>query len=212
MKTEAIRLNSSVLEHLKAFQQEDDSFKTLPSSKGPPEDPNISVGSTCTALMALLATNKHRELLSRVKGVPEETKVDIAELFRRTVRSKWESSGLPDGNAFTTALVIRTAGFVAKARILTPVEIAALRHSRFSTKNEKGEKIEDDTVADKTLKEIIQTKAKDGGDAFAVSKYPAKTSIAYWFMDGAISAGVELDDYLEKIAQWATQEFHRQLI
>jgi hypothetical protein len=117
MRTDAIRLNSSVLEHLKTFQQEvDDSFVTLPppKSKTRDEDPDISVGSTCTALMAVLATGTHKRIWSKVKGVKKETPVDIGGLFEKVVRAKWMSSGLLDNNAFTTALVVRTGGFIVQ--------------------------------------------------------------------------------------------------
>lgn len=222
VRSDALRLNSSVLEHLRSFQQINDSFKTLPSSKGYPADPDISVGSTCTALMALLATNKYKELWSKVGGILDKIPIDVAMLLRRSVQSKWASSGLPDGNAFTTALVVRTAGFAVKAGVLTPENVAALKHGRYRFKNEKCEDDVDPTVADKSLQEIVQLKVKAVVDSlaagkdpasFAVSNYPAKTSIAYWFLDGAINAGVELEkSSVEAIARWAAQQFHRQLI
>lgn len=212
-RIDAQRLNSNVLEHLKSFQQVDDSFKTLPSYKDKPPDPDLSVGSTCTAIMALLSTGKHNELFSKRPAVVEKTKVDFADLFKRVVSSKWESSGLPDGNPFTTALVVRTAGFIVRSKtVLSAKEVGELKHTRFRSKNEKGLEIVDETVADKTLQEIIKSKAASGGDSFAVSKYPAKTTIVYWFLDGAINAGVDLSSSLPAIASWATQQFHRQLI
>jgi hypothetical protein len=212
MRTDTQRLNSSVIEHLRAFQQEDDSFRTLPSSKPLSEDPDMSVGSTCTALMALLATKTHKEFLSKRAGVPLKAKIDIADLFRNLVSTKWDSSGLPDGNPFTAALVVRTAGFVVKNDILSSEEVGALVHGRHSTKNEKGLDVVDETVAEKSLLEIIRSRAQRGGEGFAVSNYPAKATIVYWFVDGAINAGVSIDEFLANIASWATQEFHKQLI
>src|SRR5580698_1883696 len=119
MRKDAIRLNGSIVEHLKSFQQDDDSFSTLPPpiSKPRSEDRDISIGSTCTALMALLATRTHEQLWSKQKGAQDKTPVNIGELFEEVVRSKWQTSGLPDGNAFTTALVVRTAGLIAQGRI-----------------------------------------------------------------------------------------------
>jgi hypothetical protein len=218
MRRDAIRLSSSVLEHLKAFQQDDDSFNTLPPPKSKPrsEDPNISVGSTCTALMALLSTRTHKQLWSRIKGVQEKTPLNIGGLFAEVVKAKWESSGLPDGNAFTTALVVRTAGFVVQGRILTSDEVAAIKHPRHESEDEKGERHVDEDVADKTLKEICELKAKsqDIQDerSFRVSGYPPKTTIAYWFLDGAINAGADLGESLKEIAVWAMKKFHQQLI
>jgi hypothetical protein len=218
MRKDAIRLNSSVLEHLKGFQQEDDSFNTLPppKSKSRSEDPNISIGSTCTALMALLATRTYKQLWSRAEGIKDKTPVDIGKLFAEVVRSKWESSGLPDGNAFSTALVVRTAGFVAQGRIRTSDEVALLKHDRCDSKTEKGEPYVDLTVADKSLKDIIKSKAElrdaQQEPLFSVSGYPSKTTIAYWFLDGAINVGADLGNSLKEIAVWAMKKFHQQLI
>ncbi len=213
MRKTAIRLNSSALEHLKIFQQEDDSFKTLPppKSKTFAEDPDISVGSTCTALMAVLSTGTHKQLWSNAKGVHDKTQVDIGKLFERVVESKWESSGLPDGNAFTTAIVVRTAGFVVQNRVLSSDKASAIKHPHYVSKDEKGQPYSDPTVSDKNIKEIIESKAKSP-EKFSVSGYPAKTTIAYWFLDGAINAGVDLGASLRDIAVWAVKQFHQQLI
>jgi hypothetical protein len=222
MRQDAIRLNSSVLEHLKPFQQEDDSFITLPppKSKTRDEDPEISVGSTCTALMVLLATRTHKQLWSKIKGVQDKTQIRIANLFEKVVSGKWESSGLPDGNAFTTALVVRTAGFIVQSRILTSEQVSVLKHPLYKSKNEKGQPYTDQTVANKNLRQIIKSKAKwreqpkddSQKQPFCVSGYPPKTTIAYWFLDGAINAGVDLGHSLGEIANWAMKQFNQQLI
>src|SRR5208282_1330463 len=207
MRKAAIRLNSSALEHLRALQQEDDSFKTLPppKSKSFAEDPNISVGSTCTALMAVLSTGTHKQLWSKAKGVQDKTQVDIGKLFERVVESRWESSGLPDGNAFTTALVVRTAGFVVKSRVLSSVKAIAIKHPPHDSTDERGRPCSDSTVSGKSLKEIIETKARSP-EKFSFSGYPAKTTIAYWFLDGALNADVDLGDSLSDIAVWAVKQ------
>jgi hypothetical protein len=219
MRKDAIRLNGSIVEHLKSFQQDDDSFSTLPPpiSKPRSEDRDISIGSTCTALMALLATRTHEQLWSKQKGAQDKTPVNIGELFEEVVRSKWQTSGLPDGNAFTTALVVRTAGLIAQGRIPTSVPAISMTHRRYRYKNEKDGKFEvDETVAGKSLKAIIQSKAKAKDihkePLFGVSGYPSKTTIAYWFVDGAINARVDLGDTLREIAVWARNKFHDQLI
>jgi hypothetical protein len=213
MRKTALRLNSSALEHLRTLQQEDDSFKTLPppKSKSFEEDPDISVGSTCTALMAVLSTGTHKQLWSKAKGVQDKTQVNIGKLFERVVESKWESSGLPDGNAFTTALVVRTVGFVVKSRVLSSDEATAIKHPPHASTDEKGRPYSDPTVSGKSLKEIIETKARTP-EKFSVSGYPAKTTIAYWFLDGALNADVDLGDSLSDIAAWAVKQFHQQLI
>jgi hypothetical protein len=217
MRKDSMRLNSGVVEHLKEFQGQNDSFKTLPTVAYSAPDPDISVGSTCTALMALLATGQYKKLMSKVPGRPKNTPVDIATLLERLVEAKWESSGLPDGNWFTTALVMRTTGLVVKAKIIRPEQAGALKHGRHDSTNEKGQTVIDETVAGKTLAEIVASKLQilkhqDKKGCFAVSKYPSKATIAYWFVDGAISAGISIDGFLDEIASWATQQFHQQLI
>lgn len=223
LRIEALRLNSNILKHFKCFQQEDDSFKTLPTSEGSRTDkPDVSVGSTCTAIMALLTTKKHKEFWSKRKAAPDKTPVDISALFRDSVHSKWASSGLPDGNAFTLSLVVRTAGLIVRNGILTPEQVASFPHDQFEFKNEKCETVVDDTVANKTLGDIVQSRLQKTVDllktdkdpsSFAVSGYPPKTSIAYWFIDGVINGGFELkENDVALIARWGVQQFHRQLI
>jgi len=223
-RRDALRLNSSVLEHLKTFQQkDDDSFVTLPPpfSKPRAQQTDISIGSTCTALMALLATKTHEKLWSKKEDAQKNTKIDILGLFKGLVAARWESSGLLDGNAFTTALVIRTAGFLVKNKILTEDQLPDIRHDRYESTNDKGKKVVDPDVADKNLKKIIESKAqfkekdpitKAEQAPFSVSGYPPKASIAYWFVDGAINAGAGLGANLEKIAEWGKMQFHSQLI
>jgi hypothetical protein len=209
MKIDAKRLSSSILKHLKPFQKEDASFKTLPDSGDVSRDPGISVGSTCTVLMALLGSNKHADIPLEKPKRPEDANGNIAGLFSDVVTSKWGSSGLQDGNAFTTALVVRTAGFIVEARILKSEQVLQLKHKKY--KDEDGSV--DQTVADKTLREIVKAKASAGEISFRVSGYPAKTTIGYWFVDGAIKTGVAVrKQSWAKIASWAAQQFHQQLI
>jgi len=213
MRRDVIRLNSGILEQLKEFQKDDDSFKTLPKIAYKGTDADISVGSTCTALMALLATRQHDKLMSKLPKNREKTPIDVASLLKRLVTSKWGSSGLPDGNWFTTALVMRTAGFAVNAGILSTAEAAALKHEKYASKNERCEETVDPTVENKTLQEIIDAKLQEDDDKwFAVSGYPPKATIAYWFVDGATNAGLNLDTHLPRIASWATKQFHQQLI
>lgn len=201
LKKDARRLNSSLVERLKPFQKKNGSFKTLPESfegKDTPRKPDISVASTCTVLMAaVLAGKEVRDELFSSHG--------IADVFTRSVvDANWGSSGLTDGNAFTTAIVVRSAGFVVNAEIMKGGIVASLRHRRFP-KNEG--------VGGKTLGQIVRGKANRPEKSFAVEDYPPKTTHAYWFVDGAIGMGVELKRQTwEKIAAWASNEFHRQLI
>jgi ATPase family associated with various cellular activities (AAA) len=202
LRLDTRRLNSSLVERLTPFRKTDGSFKTLPDSrkkKHRKRTPDISVASTCTVLMAAITGGKYekRHKLFEAKSA--------SEIFKQAVvKANWGSSGLEDGNAFTTAIVVRTAGLMVQAEILAAKEVQALKHAYFK-KNEQ--------VGRKTLRQIVQSKAKRGEDSFAVADYPPKSTHAYWFVDGAIGAGVSLPQSTwERIASWASKEFHRQLI
>jgi hypothetical protein len=202
LRLDTRRLNSSLVKRLKPFRKTDGSFKTLPDSRKKrhrKRTPDISVASTCTILMAAITGGKYekRDKLFETKSA--------SEIFKQAVvRANWGSSGLEDGNAFTTAIVVRTAGFMVQAGVLPAKEVHALKHAYFK-KNEG--------VGRKTLRQIVQSKAKRGQNSFAVPDYPPKSTHAYWFVDGAIGAGITLPQSTwKKIASWASSEFHRQLI
>jgi len=203
LRLDVRRLNSSLVERLKPFQKPDGSFKTSPDSKDspipggyPPNATDISVGSTCTVLMAAIGAGKQNELFSETS---------ISEIFTKSVRfSKWASSGLKDGNAFTTAMLVRCAGVIVQANIMTDEEVKRLKHENFP---------ENEGVADKTVEDIVRLKASKGKLAFAVDEYPAKTTHAYWFIDGVSGLNIKLAKAVwAPIASWASAEFHTQLI
>jgi hypothetical protein len=202
LKMDAGRLNSSLVDRLKPFQKRDGSFKTLPDSRQKrhrKKTPDISVASTCTVLMAAISAGRHE---APHKLFDKQT---ASEVFTKAAaKASWGSSGLEDGNAFTTAIVIRSAGYMVEAEILPAREVQSLKHAYFP-RNEH--------VAGKTLKQIVQSKANRGEKSFAVLKYPPKATHAYWFVDGAIGMRVDLTlGTWEKIALWASNEFHRQLL
>jgi hypothetical protein len=212
LRLDARRLNSSLVDRLDPFRKpEDGSFKTSPDSKPSspqPGDPSnatdISVGSTCTVLMAAIGAGTERKLFG---------KTNIPDLFKKTVQtSRWASSGLPDGNAFTTAVLVRCAGTIVQAGIMKAEEVAGLKHVAFRRQEDLDDPSTKD-VSDKTLEEIVKGKAGKGEVAFKVMEYPAKTAHAYWFVDGLIGMGIKLEpESWEKIAKWASSEFYRQVI
>ena len=204
LRKDAQRVNSSFVERLKPFRKGNKSFKTLPDSPvgtDLPGEPDISVASTCTVLMATLGfeEDKRDKLL---------TNGDIAEVFKTSVQEgKWASSGLDDGNAFTTAILVRCAGLVVEAKILTAEEVSGLQHKGFQGELDKLH------VGGKTLSDILVAKAATPETSFAVMGYPPKSTHGYWFVDGAIGTQVSLKKETWKaLAHWASSEFHRQLI
>lgn len=212
LRLDARRLNSSLVDRLKDFRKpEDGSFKTSPDSKpslpqegDPPNVTDISVGSTCTVLMAAIGSGTETKLFKDT---------NIAELFIKTVEtSRWASSGLPDGNAFTTAVLVRCAGVIVEADIIKKETILKRKHAEFKRKEDVGAPSTKE-VSDKALEEIVKIKASNVKSAFAVEDYPAKTAHAYWFVDGVIGMGIQLDlGAWETIASWASSEFHKQVI
>src|ERR1700756_3508882 len=112
LRLDTRRLNSSLVERRKPFRKTDGSFKTLPDSRKKrhrKRTPDISVASTCTVLMAAITAGKHEK---RHKLFERKSASDIFK--QAVVKANWGSSGLEDGNAFTTAIVVRTAGFMVQ--------------------------------------------------------------------------------------------------
>lgn len=215
LRRDTIRLNSGIIERLEPFRKTNGSFKTKPNSKDGIKTaynkkiPDISVAATCTVIMtALLAGEKIQEKLFDLPGHPVE------EVFKQTATAvPWASSGLDELNAFTTAIVLRTAGFVASHKIMSLADVAALKHRIFEPKDKHNIEFKP-TQKKKKLSQIINERAKKSdGNAFRVSEYPPQTTHAYWFVDGVIGMQVPVasDDW-KKIGEWASSEFHRQLI
>ena len=108
--------------HLRPFQKVDDrSFFTLPQSSRQ----GVSVATTCTALMALIDSNRLPALFGDDPSKPKPK-----DVFSAVVRGTWESSGLKDLNAFTTCMVIRAAGFLVSAGVISSAEAKELKHVR----------------------------------------------------------------------------------
>jgi DNA replication protein DnaC len=202
LRLDAQRLNTSLVERLKAFQKKNGSFKTLPdsTSKSPQKGAvDISVASTCTVLMAAIAADKHE---AKEKLFVTRSAFEVFE--EAVVKANWGSSGLTDGNAFTTAIVVRCAGVFVELAKASRSRIEALKHARFEP-NEQ--------VAEKTLKQIVLSKAQRGEASFAVENYPPKATHAYWFVDGVTRMKVALPKRTwKKIASWSKTEFYRQLL
>jgi len=189
LRSDARRLHSSLVKDLAPFKEEDNSFRTWPDK----HDDKISVATTATAMMALITSNKHREVFG-----DDST---LAALFKSLVEAEWRSSALPDKNAFTTSMAVRAYGLLVRADVLDSKAGARLKH------------VVPDTKRKETLQAIIKAKASAGESSFKVEDYPSKTAMGYWFVDGTIGAGIKLKlESWRRIADWAAKEFHRELI
>jgi hypothetical protein len=156
-----------------------------------------------------------------VHSTPENSRNkfrQVEKLFSDVVRETWESSGLRDLNAFTTCMVIRAAGYLVSAGELTSNEAKKLQHVR---PNVTGPgKVQLRGAVEEALRrsrkpllaDIITAVAKNAPDSFSIPGYPAKTTMAYWFVDGITRANIEISTRnWKKIATWAAAEFDRQL-
>ena len=142
-------------------------------------------------------------------------------LFRGIVQTKWNTSKLDDLNAFSTSMVMRAAGFLVASGTFTSSEVAALKHPWTPVVPVEGEKVRDDGVAavaealnknlEPSLCDIAIAVASAAPKSFSVQKYPPKTTMAYWFIDGISKSSIDIGANWEKIAAWAVGEFHRQL-
>jgi hypothetical protein len=219
LRTDERRLRETLVNDLQPFQKPDDlSFFTLPDSNRT----GISVATTCTALMALIDSDKLTALFRKPQEKPEKTKQRARNLFRSVVKATWKSSGLRDLNAFTTCMVVRAAGFVTKAKLFTSAEVQQLNHELDQeVKQGKGlpqkqgaieKDLREKEGIDRTLSEIAETVARCAESSFSVPGYPAKTTMAYWFVDGITRAEIEIGaDHWKRIAEWASKQFNREL-
>src|SRR5262249_3998555 len=84
-------------------------FVRTPTSAKNVDDVNVT--TTCSCLMALSLTDQ-------AGVVYDDPRVNVPAAFRALVSAPWMSSGLTENNPFTTALVIRTLGFLLKGNML----------------------------------------------------------------------------------------------
>ena len=128
-------------------------------------------------------------------------------LFSDMVKKKWQTSKLEDLNAFSTSMVMRAAGFLVASGTFSPSEVAALRHPWTPPVPAEGEQVRDEGVAavakalsknlEPSLQDIAVAVASASPTSFSVQKYPPKTTMAYWFIDGVSKASIDIDEYWE---------------
>lgn len=118
LRLRADRLLANVVSDLKAFIHAKDhlTFRRKPDSESRKGDVNVT--TTCSCVMALALTNKfHGFYCEEMKKGADDTKAQ--EILKALVNAPWMSSGLTSNNAFTTALVLRTYGFLKYHNLLT---------------------------------------------------------------------------------------------
>ena len=111
------QLLENLVSDLEPFLHEKDklSFRRKPGSKSREGDVNVT--TTCSCVMALALINQFHDFYfpQKKEGSDQEKAQDI---LTRLVNAPWMSSGLSSNNAFTTALVLRTYGFLNDYKLL----------------------------------------------------------------------------------------------
>lgn len=211
-------LQGTLVVDLRSFQRVRDlSFFTLPDSE---DDAKISVATSCTALMALVDANNLDGLIPTVddskKRSDEDVKKAWKELFAKIVESTWSSSGLRDLNPFTACMVIRAAGYVVFANMLSRDEMLKLKHPYASPSDERWPTSPlESELRDKKeilLQDVVHAIGLKAPKSFEVAGYTAKPTLAYWFLDGIDKADATLgrDEWIN-ITNWARDQFYEQL-
>ena len=117
LRDRADQLLKNAAPDLKAFLLDDDhlSFRRKPDSESRMGDVNVT--TTCSCVMALAVTNEFHRFYHEGQQGSDDSKAQ--EILTCLVNAPWMSSGLTSNNAFTTALVLRTYGFLVDYQLLT---------------------------------------------------------------------------------------------
>jgi hypothetical protein len=120
----------------------------------------------------------------------------LEKSLQLVIAAPWASSGLVEGNAFTTVMVLRAISILSGHIQLPP--------SVFSTRKEWGGN-------KRTVVEIAGALVEGSPQSIAVRNYPPSATIAYWLMDAVAGLDLKIEDKpLEMLAEFATDEFNRQ--
>ena len=180
--------NASFVEDLQPFLREDNTCCRLPSKKS---EADVSVTTACTCLMAAILTGRLSRLYTSAgRSEPDRA---VKEAFKTIVTASWKTAGLSESNNFTRILVLRTAGLLRTANIITATDLAELKHG------------------EKTITEIGNEMLAAIPESFDVETFGPKPAIAYWFLDAIDHLGITTNpEQLTKLADWACAEFRRQ--
>jgi hypothetical protein len=140
-----------------------------------------------------------------------------ADAFKRVMKARWASSGLPADNPFTRSLVLRTAGVLVAHDVIDRDELLEIEHKQRAESRlyEKGAPFAEAaslrTIATRLASATPQslevpTQSGRGGS------YPPAITLGYWLVDGTTKLEIELPQKSwANLKNWASKEFARQL-
>src|SRR5262249_8845811 len=150
----------------------------------------VSVTTACTCLMAAVLTRQLKRFYRAAARADSEQAAKDA--FRVIIESSWKTAGLDEGNNFTRMLVLRVAGLLRRAQIVSDDDLRELKHGG------------------KTIPEIAQEMLTELPQSFNVENFGPKPAIAYWFLDALDHLEITpLHPELEMLTKWAVGEFRR---
>src|SRR5437870_6367528 len=170
LRKDAARINATLGDDLKPFFGSNGLvFRRLPDS-----DEKGNVTNTCSCLMALATSGDSVSFFKQALDLDTELEAQnaLTEIFEHAVNSEWTSSGLPDDNAFTSLILLRTAGLLSKSLLTRPV--LEMSHTPRSA---TGRRVRGATA--RTLSEIANDFAAKAPDSFGVGVYPSTPGMAY---------------------------------
>ena len=200
LRDRAEQLLENVDADLRVFKHNKDhlSFRRKPDSES--EEGDVNVTTTCSCVMDLALTKTFHDFYF-VENEDGSDQTKAQDILKRLVDAPWRSSGLESNNAFTTAMVLRTYGFLVDYGLLTDTA---------PPKKQWGLPHASPSLVECSFTDIAQAMAKDE-ENFKINKYPPAVPVMYWFIDGVSRGKIDLgDDLWKKLCKFANEEFNHQ--
>jgi hypothetical protein len=155
---------------------------------------DTSVATSCTIIMAAAAGEQWAAMFGEGINLHKGVRRAYAEIFR----SKWDSGGLQSGNAFTKALVGRSAAKCV-AQDLVDAK-TALEWQRRRTAE--------------TLRDQLRGLFRGAPDSLRVGDYSPSPTVAFWLLDSVDLLSLQFSgktwiDFARWVAQTFGEEFSR---
>ena len=213
-------LKQSLVDDYRPFlsRHDETTFFRLPTKPSPDQN-DIGVTPTCTALMALCIGNR----LSDFYGTGALQKRRLTQVVRKLVRSDWTTASLKQNNAFTTALVLRATAMLTHQKYIESELLRSVRRTKdrerhfdpLAGKWRQGKPIVRDparTMSNKSLHDICRLLVQHSPEALAVQNYLPTSTIAYWVFDAVQMMGVRVTrKHAVRFVEWAAENLSRQV-